>query len=232
MTTMHWVTIDGPAASGKSTLGRAVARRLGWPCIDTGILYRAVAWLVCHDQINPDDAEACATLARTAELRFLSLSHHGQHPSFVVMVRGKDVSELLSTPFFNTYAPLIASHHQVRSALTARFRELATQQSMVMVGRDCGRIILPEADLKIYLTARDEQRALRRWKEVYNISQQNGVLPPSLEQVQADLLQRDERDQSQLLPAIDANVIETSEMDEAQVYEIVISLLIVQGLVR
>lgn len=223
------ITIDGPAASGKSTLGRAIAAQLGWPCIDAGLLYRAVTWLVCQTHIHPGDEEACAALAGSDEIQMPSKTLLEGSKTYTISVSGKPVTDLLYLPSLTACVPLVAAHPLVRATVTTRLREMAKLQSVVMIGRDCGTRVLPEAELKIYLTASLGERAQRRYKEC--CEQQLGEqLPPlRLEQIQEALCQRDEQDQDRLRPAGDAFVLQTDDLNSEQVLDRIANLLVVRG---
>lgn len=224
------ITIDGPAASGKSTLGSTLAARLGYPCIDTGLFYRAVAWLVYRVHVNPDDEEACAALAGSEAIQLQKRTLLGGNEIDALGVSGMVMTDSLHTYKINTLAPIVASHPQVREVVTARLREMSKLQSVVMMGRDCGTVVLPEAELKIYLTASLEERSRRRYEE-WCAQRPDERLPPlRLEQIQEALRQRDEQDQNRLYPAKDALVLQTDHLSQRQVYEMIAHLLAIQGL--
>ena len=150
------VAIDGPAGSGKSTLSRALAERLGLDRLDTGAMYRAVAWAVLRDGIDPADAEAVATVAQGLDLS------SGER----VVADGTDVTEAVRSPEVSAAVSAVAANPAVRAVMVARQRAwIAQRGGGVVEGRDIGSVVLPDADLKLYLTADPEVRAARRSEE-------------------------------------------------------------------
>jgi len=150
------IAIDGPAGAGKSTLSRALARRLGIPRLDTGAMYRAVAWAALSRGIDPADREAVADLARG-----LSISVSAR-----VIAEGTDITEAIRAPDVNRAVSVVAANPEVRAVMVARQRQWAEEHGGgVVEGRDIGSVVFPEADLKIYLTASGEERARRRSEE-------------------------------------------------------------------
>lgn len=153
MTTNTVVAIDGPSGAGKGTVARTVARALGWTYVDTGAMYRAVAWQARHRGVGADDETAVAELAATA--------------GFVidadrVVIDGRDVTQQIRTPEMDEAAAAVARMPAVRAALVARQRTYATRGPVVMEGRDIGTVVFPDAQVKIYLDAAPEERARRR----------------------------------------------------------------------
>jgi cytidylate kinase len=150
------IAIDGPAGSGKSTVSRALAARLGIDRLDTGAMYRAVAWAALDRAIDPGDREAVATVARSVEIAV------GER----VTVDGTDVTEAIRGPVVSAAVSAVAANPEVRTVLVRRQREWATEHGGgVIEGRDIGSVVFPGADLKIYLTASAEERARRRPEE-------------------------------------------------------------------
>jgi CMP/dCMP kinase len=153
------IAIDGPAAAGKTAVGRALARRLGFQYLDTGIMYRAVAWLAREKHVPVDDDDAVGALAEGMALRVLDSETDR------VMIGDREVDSALQSPDVARNASLVAAIPRVRRAMVRQQRDLAGQGNIVMVGRDIGTVVLPNADLKVYLTASVEERARRRWRQ-------------------------------------------------------------------
>jgi CMP/dCMP kinase len=151
------VAIDGPAGSGKSTVSRALAERLGLPRLDTGAMYRAVAWAVLDRGVDPSDAAAVAALAQHAEI--------DAGPNAVV-IDGSEVTTAIRSPEVSRAVSVVAANPAVRASLVARQRHWATaHDGGVVEGRDIGTVVFPQADVKVYLTASAEERARRRVDE-------------------------------------------------------------------
>ena len=223
----HWITIDGPAATGKSTLGQTIANQLGWLCIDTGLFYRTVAWLAAREQIAPSNAAACATLVLTIDVQ-QPLAQSPRSAPLRLLVHGEEVSRHVQTPILPPSTALIASHAQVRRALLVRFRALTTQASGIMIGRDAGTMILPAADLKVILSASLEQRAWRRWNQLCH-SAPEGIPPVPLGHIQEELARRDVHDPFFSRPATDALVLDTDTLHHEEVTRLVLALLVNHG---
>jgi len=150
------VAIDGPAGAGKSTLAKAVARSLGLPRLDTGAMYRAVAYYALERGVDPADAQAVADLARGLQLEVADK----------VIADGEDVTSAIRTPQVDVAVSIVAANPEVRAELVSRQRGWVKEHGGgVVEGRDIGTVVLPDADLKVYLTASTEQRALRRARE-------------------------------------------------------------------
>lgn len=214
------ITIDGPAGSGKSTVGEQLAQRLGYLYVDTGAMYRAVAWLALREDIDIGDAVALERLARNANV-VISRPQIADGRQYTVTVRGRDVTwDIRSTAVTRAVSP-VSAHPQVRSILIAQQRAMAARGYVVMVGRDIGSVVLPNAELKIYLTASLRERARRRHAElVERLGECNPALP-SLEAVMNDIERRDYIDRDHMQPAKDAIVIETDHLCVPQVLEVI-----------
>src|SRR5712692_8883624 len=218
------IAIDGPAGSGKSTIGEQLAQRLGYLYIDTGAMYRAVAWLALRVGVDINDGAALAQLAQGAKIVI-------SHPSvddgrqYTVTVREHDVTwEIRDAPVTRAVPP-VSAHPAVRAILIAQQRALAQQDGVVMVGRDIGAVVLPDAELKIYLTASSQERARRRHVElVERLGQQNPALPTMIEVLQ-EIERRDEIDRVNMQPASDAIMIMTDHLSVSQVLEAIYSRL-------
>ncbi len=216
------IAIDGPAGSGKSTVGEQLAARLGYLYIDTGAMYRAVTWLALNLGIDINDGRALAQLAQDAEI-VVSRPHIEDGRQYTVTVRGHDATWDIRDAPVTRAVSTVSAHPEVRAILIAQQRALAlTQQDgVVMVGRDIGAVVLPDAELKIYLTANPQERARRRRAELAErLGQQNPALP-SLEDVLTDIERRDAIDRDNMQPASDAIIIATDHLSVPQVMEII-----------
>src|SRR5581483_521642 len=152
------VAIDGPAGAGKSTVARALAKRLGYFLLDTGAIYRAVALAASRAGVAFSEATRLAEIARRLPLRF--------DPAGRVLLDGEDVSQAIRTPEMSQGASTVSAHVPVRDALLELQRQLASTGGCVVEGRDIGTVVLPWAPVKIFLTASPEVRARRRWEEL------------------------------------------------------------------
>ena len=203
------IAIDGPSGAGKSTLARRLAARLGFIYVDTGAMYRAIAYEM-NQQHAETDAEICEQL-RTLKvtLRYVDGAQH-------VFANGKDVSALIRTPEVSMLASKVSAIPAVRQFLLDLQRDLAKENSVVMDGRDIGTVVLPQADVKIFLTASAEKRAMRRFLEL----EEKKPGTQRYEDVLADVIQRDKQDMTReiapLKPAADAVTVDTTDADLAQ----------------
>lgn len=193
---MRVIAIDGPAGSGKSTVARAVAARLGMPYLDTGAMYRSVAFAALQRGIDPDDRDVVARLARDIDIDV----------GDTVLVDGVDATIEIRGPEVTRAVSAVAANPGVRAELVARQREWGDKQGGgVVEGRDIGTVVFPAAELKVYLTASDDERARRRAQEVRNLD---------YDQVAADIARRDHVDStraaSPLAVAEDAVLIDTT----------------------
>jgi cytidylate kinase len=219
------IAIDGPAGSGKSTVGELLARRLGYLYIDTGAMYRAVAWLALQKGVNINDGPALTTLAEHAGI-IISHPHIEDGRQYTVTVHGQDVSWDIRNAEVTRVVSVVSSHKEVRAILIAQQREMARKHDgTVMVGRDIGAIVLPDADLKIYLTASLKERARRRYSELVERLGEGYPTLPKMEAVLADIQRRDEIDHDNMRPADDAIVIVTDNLSVPQVLEVICSYL-------
>jgi cytidylate kinase len=198
------IAIDGPAGAGKSTVARALARRLGFFLLDTGAIYRAVALSAARAGIDFADGAALGELARRLPLRFDEAGR--------VWLDSDDVSAAIRTPEISQSASSVSAHPEVRGALLELQRKLASAGRCVVEGRDIGTVVLPWAPLKVFLTASPEVRARRRHDEL--VARGTSV---ELQSTLADLVERDRRDETRavapLRQADDAVLVDTSTLD-------------------
>lgn len=213
------IAIDGPMGAGKGTVARLLARRLGYRYLDTGAMYRAVAWAALRAGIPPEDAEQVAALAQRLRIR-VEPSPEG----FRIWCDGEDVTEAIRSVEVNAAVASVAANPAVRAVLTAQQRELAREGGVVVEGRDIGTVVVPDADLKIYLDASLEERARRRWEEF----RAAGTEVP-LGAVQ-EILRRDDemaqrRTVAPLRRAPDHVVVDTTGKEPEEVVETITELL-------
>ena len=212
------IAIDGPGGAGKSTVARAVAAKLGIVYVDTGALYRTVGLFVKQAGISPDDASAVAACLGdiTLEIKYLDGTQH-------VFLNGEDTGDSIRTPEMSTYASKVSAIPAVRAFLLDTQRSIAATNSVIMDGRDIGTVILPNAEVKIFLTASEECRAMRRYKELVGKGQS-----VTYEEVLADMRERDGRDSSrEVAPtamAEDATLLDNSDMTFEETVEAIVSL--------
>lgn len=207
------VAIDGPSGAGKGTIARAVAARLGYRHIDTGAMYRAVAWKVLHDGLDLRDETVVAALAERADLDL----ENGR-----VVIDGHDVARAIRTPEMDAAAAAVARYPSVRRALVARQRAMGEPGGIVMEGRDIGTVVFPDADVKIFLDASPEERARRR----ANDPAHRAPAATALSDVATALAERDRSDStravSPLAMAPDALHLDTTGLSIDDVVERVI----------
>lgn len=207
------IAIDGPSGAGKSSLAKALAKDLGYVYVDTGAMYRSIGLYAVRAGVDPHDADAVAALLPQVKLG-IRLIDGAQH----IYLNGEDVSTAIRAEEIGMAASAVAAHPAVRSFLLDTQRGLAESQNILMDGRDIGTVVLPNATVKIFLTASPEARATRRWKEY----QQKGIDTP-YEDVLADVKQRDYQDTHRaaapLKQADDAVLLDTSELNFEQSFE-------------
>ena len=158
------VAIDGPAASGKSTIGHLLAERWGYLYFDTGVMYRAVTWFALDQGVPPEDEERVSTLAEEVKIDVQTPTRDDGR-DYDVLVNGRDITWEIRSPEVDASVSVVAAYPGVRRALTQQQRRIGLRGDVVMVGRDIGTVVLPEADLKIYLDASVEERARRRFQQ-------------------------------------------------------------------
>jgi cytidylate kinase len=216
------IAIDGPAASGKSTIGRRLADALGYIFFDTGVMYRAITWLALQRGLDVRDEAAITRLAEETEIEILPPSKADGRPCDVV-VSGQDITWETRRPEVDANVSIVSAYAGVRKALSAQQRRIGLRGRVVMVGRDIGTVVLPEADLKIYLDASAEERARRRYEE---IRARGGKAV--YDEILAMVRERDRIDSSRsiapLRPAEDAVIIDTDHLTSDEVFERVRSL--------
>lgn len=211
------IAIDGPAASGKSTLGNRLAQALGYLYFDTGVMYRAVTWLALEQELDIADEAAITNLAVEAriDVRPPSIS---DGRSYDVFVDGQDITWQIRRPEVDANVSPVSAYPGVREALTLQQRRIGLRGNVVMVGRDIGTVVLPNADVKIYLDASAEERARRRYEEL----RQRGE-PADYEAILRAMRRRDEIDSHRavapLRPAADAFILCSDGLDADQVLE-------------
>jgi len=220
------VTIDGPSSSGKGTISRLVATRVGWNLLDSGALYRLVALAGARHDLAADDVDGHVRLARTMDVKFGALDGAEQ-----VLLDGRDVTGELRTEQTGAGASRVAAWPAVREALTNRQRAFATPPGLVADGRDMGTVIFPGAQLKVFLTASASERAQRRHKQLIEKGS-----AASLAALSREIAERDLRDSTRqvapLRPAPDAQLLDSTGLSIDAVVERVISLGRERGLWR
>jgi len=219
------IAIDGPAGSGKSTVGEQLARKLGYLYFDTGAMYRAVAWLALQRGIDARNGAALGELAQHADI-VIDYPHVEDGRQYTVNVGRQDVTWAIRSAIVTGVVSQVSAHPEVRSVLRAQQRALAYQRNgVVMVGRDIGAVVLPDAELKIYLTASLEERARRRYTELQERLGTGDAALPSLSEIMSDIERRDESDKENMQPAHDAIVIMTDNLSVPEVLEVIYGYL-------
>ena len=211
------ITIDGPAASGKSTLGHKLAQVLGYLYFDTGVMYRAVTWLALKQGVDIGDEAGITTLAESAQIDVLPPSVEDGR-AYSVFVDGQDITWEIRQSDVEAHVSPVSAYPGVRQALSVQQRRIGLRGRVVMVGRDIGTVILPNADLKIYLDASVEERARRRFEEL-----RGRGLPAEYSEILRAMRRRDEIDSQRkvapLRPAEDAVILCSDGLDAEQVLE-------------
>ena len=211
--------VDGPAGAGKSSISKIVAKKLGYLYIDTGAMYRSVTWAVLHNHIDVNNQKAVEAL-----LPELELTMEASDDSCKVFIAGQDVTDFIRTPQVNNAVSIVASYKGVRQYLVERQRLMAEAGGVILDGRDIGSVVLPNAELKIYLTASVEARAMRRYLEV-----KGTVNEQTLEDIKDSVMQRDDMDknrkESPLIQVEDAVLVDSSEMTFDETVEHILHLV-------
>ena len=205
------VAVDGPSGAGKSTLAKAIAAKLGILYVDTGAIYRTIGYAVKRRGIEPRDEAAVRAILPELEIGMRYEADGEQH----MLLNGQDVTREIRLPEISMYASAVSALPAVRAFLLDMQRDMARKQDVLMDGRDIGTVVLPNATVKIFLTASPEARATRRWKEY-----QAKGMPNTYEEVLADVKQRDYQDTHRaaapLKQAEDAVLLDTSELNFEQ----------------
>jgi cytidylate kinase len=213
------IAIDGPAGAGKSTVAREIARRLGYFFINTGAMYRAIAWKALREGVRLDDAGALGRLAAESMIELT-----GDVDSTRVLIDGRDITDEIATPQIGRAASIVSSISAVRRALVARQQLMGRAGGVVMEGRDIGTQVFPNAEVKIYLDASPEARAQRRYDE----DLARGVALASPEEMKEEIERRDHRDKtradSPLTQAEGAIYIDSSAMAVDEVVDRIIKI--------
>ena len=214
------VTIDGASGTGKGTVSQVLASKLGWNFLDSGALYRVLALAAQKHSVALDNEKALEVLAEHLDVQFIA--SHDSMPK--VILEGEDVSETIRTEKIGNMASTVAALPAVRACLLSRQRDFREAPGLVADGRDMGTVVFPDADLKIFLTASPEERAMRR----YNQLKERGI-SVTLGDLIKELRERDKRDQERVVaplkPADDAVIVDTNRLTIEQVVERILSEL-------
>lgn len=215
---MHSIAIDGPAGAGKSTIAKRVAKELGFIYVDTGAMYRSMALYFLRNGIKGDEEEKVSEACKDINV---SLAYENGEQQ--VLLNGENVNAFIRTEEVSMMTSDTSKYRTVREKLLSLQRELAEKKDVIMDGRDIGTCVLPNADLKVYLTASSKERARRRYKE-----QQERGMECDFDQIERDIIARDEQDMnrevSPLRQAEDAVLVDASDMTIDEVVAKVISL--------
>ena len=213
------IAIDGPAGAGKSSISKVVANELGYLYIDTGAMYRGVTWAILDSHVNVNNQKDVESLLPSLDLTLEPTAN-----ACKVFVKGQDVTDLIRQQQINENVSTIASYKGVREYLVERQQAMAAVGGVILDGRDIGSVVLPKAELKIYLTASVDARAKRRWLEVQGTSNEQ-----SLEDIKNNVESRDEmdknRDESPLVCVEDAIVVDSSNMTFDETVEHILHLV-------
>ncbi len=214
----HQIAIDGPAGAGKSTIAKKVAKELGFIYVDTGAMYRAMALFFIRQNVRPEEKEKVETLCQQAKITICYKD--GQQ---LVLLNGEDVTGLIRQEEVGNMASATSAIPQVRAQLLSLQRDLANSENVVMDGRDIGTVVLPDAQVKIYLTASAKVRAARRCLE---LTQRGEAADEAV--IEAQIIERDQRDMnreiSPLRQAQDAVLVDSSEMNIEEVVEKILEI--------
>jgi len=213
------IAIDGPAGSGKSTVAQLIASRLNFKYIETGSMYRAVAWKAQQAGIDPGDAERISEVARTISIEFLPGTERQK-----VMVDGEELTPLLKTETIGRLAAIVAANKTVREIMVAQQQKMGQDGNVVMDGRDIGTVVFPDADKKFFMVADQKERAQRRHEEIKVKSPE-----VTFEKIYEQLQQRDFEDEnravSPLVPAEDSIRLDTTQMNIDEVVNHMIGII-------
>lgn len=216
------IAIDGPSGAGKSTVAKAAAKRLGFNCLDTGAMYRAVAWYALKHGLSLDDEPALGEVARVKEISFGHVA--GDPTPRRVFIDGTEVTDAIRTAQVDRAVSSVSAHPSVREALVDQQRRIGNAGDYVVEGRDIGTVVFPQAAVKVFLTASDEERAMRRVRQ----NERRGVGSVDFDEVLADLRRRDEADSSRaaspLVAADDAVKLDSTGYTADEIIERIVSL--------
>ncbi|AZS14803.1 (d)CMP kinase [Paenibacillus lutimineralis] len=217
------IAIDGPAGAGKSTIARKVAGKLSYVYVDTGAMYRAATWSMLQQGISSEDVDQVLQAVNNLEIELVP-GENGQQ----VLVGGVDVTEEIRSLAVNAKVSRYAQIEGLRSRLVSLQQQMALRKGVVMDGRDIGTTVLPDAEVKIFMTASIEERALRRYKEM---KEQSDI---TLKQLELDIAERDRLDQERMISPLrqaeDAILLDTTHMSIDEVAEFIVSrALSIQG---
>ena len=214
----YQIAIDGPAGAGKSTIAKKVAKTKGFIYVDTGAMYRAMAYYLLTQGIDPENADAIEANCVNADITICY--ENGEQ---VVLLNGENVNGVIRNEEVGNMASSSSKHPKVRERLTVLQKELAAKNNVVMDGRDIGTCVLPNADVKVYLTASAQVRAKRRYDEL----SAKGI-PCDIEQIEMDIIKRDEQDMNReiapLKQAEDAVLVDSSDMTIDEVVQAILDL--------
>ena len=220
MSKTYSVAIDGPAGAGKSTIAKRLAKELGYKYVDTGAIYRSIGYYVFSKGIDPKDAAAVIAVLPELDIQM----RYGEDGVQRMLLNGEDVTRQIRLPEMSMYASAVSAIPEVRTFLLEMQREMARRTSVIMDGRDIGTVVLPDAQVKIFLTAAAEIRANRRMKEL----EQRGT-PQPFEEVLQQIVERDWADSHRaaapLRQAEDAELLDTSELDFAESLQAMLAII-------
>lgn len=215
---IHSIAIDGPAGAGKSTIAKAVSSHLSYIYVDTGAMYRAVAFFVLRNDIHPDDEEAISKIYNQIDIKLDYVDKEQQ-----IYLNGENVSIIIRSEEVGNAASTVSKHLIIREKMVELQQIIATKTSVVMDGRDIGTVVLPKADLKIYLTASAKERAKRRYLDL-----KNKGIDGDIDKIKEDIIARDNQDMnrenSPLVKAKDAIEIDSSNMSIEEVVSLILKL--------
>ncbi|MDP7991084.1 (d)CMP kinase [Bacillus sp. MHSD_36] len=213
------IAIDGPAAAGKSTVAKVVAKKLAYVYIDTGAMYRAITYAALEKKVDIENEEQLMEVVKNVKIEF----QQGENTQ-LVFLNGQDVSEVIRTPEVTNRVSIVAKHRLVREEMVRRQQELAEKGGVVMDGRDIGTHVLPDAEVKIFMLASVEERAERR-----HLENMNKGFDSNLEQLKDEIAQRDkldsEREISPLKKADDALELDTTSLSIEEVVQKIMSIV-------
>ena len=213
------IAIDGPAAAGKSTVAKVVAKKLSYVYIDTGAMYRTITYAALEQKVDIENEEQLMEVVKNVKIEF----QQGENTQ-LVFLNGQDVSEVIRTPEVTNRVSIVAKHRLVREEMVRRQQELAEKGGVVMDGRDIGTHVLPDAEVKIFMLASVEERAERR-----HLENTNKGFDSNLEQLKEEIAQRDkldsEREVSPLKKADDALELDTTSLSIEEVVQKIMSIV-------